>query len=115
VSAACLEGVQLKVVVLLLAAGVAHVLKRRTRVVSVFPSETSEKRPRRLMSSRIWVSPGPMPLARRMACGGPGGVGCSVGRKKGGWLWMTETPRDSTVILTSPEKRDAPWQDTTWR
>ena len=56
-----------------------------------------------------------IPQARRMACGGPGGVGCSVGRKKGGWLWMTETPRDSTVIRTLPEKRDKPWQDTAWR
>src|SRR5829696_2882997 len=51
----------------------------------------------------------------RMACGGPGGVGCSVGRRKGGWLWMTETPRDSTVIRTSTEKKDKPWQDTAWR
>jgi hypothetical protein len=58
--------------------------------------------------------PGPMSLARRMACGGPGSVGCSVGRKKGGWLWtgMTETPRDSTVIRILPQKRDEPWQDT---
>ena len=51
----------------------------------------------------------------RRAHGDPGDVGCSVGRKKGGWLWITKTPRDSTVIQTSPEKRGKPWQDTAWR
>jgi hypothetical protein len=55
-------------------------------------------------------SPGPMVQAlRRAHSGGPGGVGCSVGRKKGGGLWMTQTPRDIiTVTRTSPQKRDKP-------
>jgi hypothetical protein len=28
---------------------------------------------------------------------------------------MMETPRDGTVIRTSLDKRDEPWQDTAWR
>jgi hypothetical protein len=52
--------------------------------------------------------------AFRRAHGGAGGVGCSVGRKKGGTPWMTQTPRGGTAIRTSPQKRDEPWQDTAW-
>jgi hypothetical protein len=47
--------------------------------------------------------------ALRRAHGVPGGVECLVGRKKGGRLWMTQTPRDIiTVIWTSLQKRDEP-------
>jgi hypothetical protein len=50
------------------------------RILAIEAPRSPQNRPRRPTSSRVGVSPGPMPQARKRAHGGRGGVGCSEDR-----------------------------------